>query len=306
MLYPTRVAAVEWHPYTSYPLGLLESYQRWFSYPAPYYYWNGVDSVWAYATPWLWVDGDKDPAYLTGTWRSKTITEMNKPSPLTCTMWGNYTLTEGTGTIYAKFRNDSTATISGRIRFVLTEDSIYYAAPTGDLWHNHVARDYIPDTSGTAFTLAPGDSITTSRSFTVQAGWNQNRCKLIAWAQSTTLLADSTRDVWQSGIKNVADLIVDVDEAKLATLRPPVVLAPNPCVNEVKLSFSLYQGLSYTLNIYDITGRRISTFRGIAAGDKETVTWNLRNDTGARVTSGVYFYRFDSARLKNSGKIVVK
>ncbi|HEX7320900.1 MAG TPA: T9SS type A sorting domain-containing protein, partial [bacterium] len=65
-------------------------------------------------------------------------------------------------------------------------------------------------------------------------------------------------------------------------------------------------GLSYTLNIYDNMGRRISTFNGIATGNQETVTWDLRNDTGARVTSGVYFYRFDSARLKTSGKIVVK
>jgi hypothetical protein len=221
-------------------------------------------------------------------------------------MWGNYTLAEGTGTIYAKFRNDSTATVSGKIRFVITEDSCYYAAGNGDLWHNHVARDYLPDTGGTSFTLAPGDSITTSRSFTIQAGWNQNRCKLIAWAQSNTMLADSTKDVWQSGIKNVMDLIVDVDETKLTDLRPPVLLAPNPCVNEAKLSFSLYQGLPYSLDIFDIMGRKINTLNGIATGSQDMITWDLRTDTGARVTSGVYFYRFDSARLKTSGKIVVK
>jgi hypothetical protein len=231
---------------------------------------------------------------------------MNRPSSFTVTTWGAYSARTGSGTIYAQYKNDSTASVTGKIRFVVTEDSCYYSSPNGDLWHNHVARDFVPDTGGTMVTLAAGDSVTVSRSFTINAGWNENKCKIVTWIQSNTRLADSTIDVWQSGVTKVSDLMTDVDETNMATLRPPVLLAPNPCVNEAKLSFSLYRGLSYTLDIYDIMGRRISTLKGIATGDQETVTWNLRNDTGARVTSGIYFYHFDSPRLKTSGKIVVK
>jgi hypothetical protein len=287
--------------YTSYPLGTTEANQRWHFYPPPYY-----SSGWYYATPWLWIDGDKDGGYNYPNWQSQIVTEMGKTSKFTLTTWGTYSVFRGSGTIYAKYRNDSTASVTGKIRFVVTEDSCYYSAPNGNTWHNHVARDFLPDTGGTTVTLAAGDSITVSRTFTIDAAWNQNKCKIVTWIQSNTRLADSTIDVWQSGVKNVMDMLVDVDETKLTTLRPSVLLAPNPCVSEAKLSFSLYRGLSYTLDIYDIMGRRISTLKGIATGDQETVTWNLRNDTGARVTSGVYFYRFDSSRLKNSGKIVVK
>jgi hypothetical protein len=231
---------------------------------------------------------------------------MGNTSKFTLTTWGIYSTFRGSGTIYAKYRNDSTASVTGRIRFVLTEDSLYYAAPNGDTWHNHVARDFLPDTGGTQVTLAAGDSVTVSRSFTIDAAWNQNKCKIITWIQSNTRLADSTVDVWQSGVKNVMDMLVDVEETRLTELRPPVVLAPNPCVREAKLSFALYQGLPYALDIFDITGRRVGTLSGIAAGNQETVTWDLRNDAGARVAPGVYFYRFDSARLKTSGKIVVE
>jgi hypothetical protein len=258
-----------------------------------------------YATPWLWYNGDQHGSYDYGNWQTRIVNEMNKPSPFSLTTWGTYSNFRGSGTIYAKFRNDSTATLSGKIRFILTEDSLYYSAPNGDLWHNHVARDYLPDTGGTQVTLAVGDSVTVSRNFTTQASWNVNKCEIITFIQSNVYLADSTRDVWQGGIQKVSSL-VNVDEGKLTELRPPVVLAPNPCVREAKLSFALYQGLPYALDIFDITGRRVGTLSGIAAGNQETVTWDLRNDAGARVAPGVYFYRFDSARLKTSGKIVVE
>ncbi|HEX7321162.1 MAG TPA: Omp28-related outer membrane protein, partial [bacterium] len=246
---------MELHINSGYPLYSAEAYQRYHFYRPPY---SG-----GYATPWLWYDGDQHGSYTYSQWQTKIVAEMNKASPFTLTTWGTYTAFRGSGTIYAKFRNDSSATVTGKIRFCLTEDSVYYSAPNGDTWHNHVVRDYLPDTGGTSFTLASGDSITVSRAFTVSASWNENKCEIITWAQSNGYLADSTRDIWQGGIQKVTSL-VNVDEGNLTELRPPVLLAPNPCVNEAKLSFSLYQGLSYTLNIYDNMGRRISTFNGIA------------------------------------------
>jgi hypothetical protein len=230
---------------------------------------------------------------------------MSKASPFTCRTWGNYALTDGSGTIYARFRNDSTASVTGRIRFVITEDSLYYLGPNGDAWHNHVARDFVPDTSGTAFTLAPGDSVTTSRSFTIQAGWNQNRCKIIAWVQSATMLPDSTRDVWQSGIQNVMDLYVNVDEQDQISIRPSILATPNPCVGNTELRFTLYRDAAYAIGIYDALGRKVRSFQGIARGISESVIWNGDRDDGTKVNPGVYFYRIESRRLKTGGKIIL-
>ncbi len=231
---------------------------------------------------------------------------MSKPAPFTCRTWGNYSLTEGSGTIYARFRNDSTATVSGRIRFVITEDSLYYVGPNADSWHNHVARDFLPDTSGTAFTLSPGDSITASRSFTIQSGWNQDRCKIIVWAQSASLLPDSTRDVWQAGIQNVMDMYINIGERDQVSLQPAIMAIPNPCVGRSEIRFTLYRNAEYAIGIYDLMGRAVRTFHGTASGAEESVIWNADRDDRTKVKPGVYFYRIESKRFKSGGKIVLQ
>ncbi|MGB9720377.1 MAG: Omp28-related outer membrane protein [bacterium] len=293
---------IENHINSSYPLYSAESYQRWRFYPPPYYY----GGTWYYATPWLWYDGDPHGSYTYSTWESKIVTEMNRPAPFTCTMWGTYSLQRGSGTVYAKFRNDSTASVTGRIRFVLTEDSLYYAAPNGDNWHNHVARDYLPDTSGTPVTLAPGESITVSRNFTVQSGWNANRCEIVTWIQSTVLLSDSTRDVWQGGLIKVSQLTAVEEDISQNPILHNITPIPNPCVDRTKFTFRLEKGNFYEINIFDVTGRKIRMIKGYATGDKERIEWDLKDDAGKKVVSGVYFYRFISPDIEKSGKIVTK
>ncbi len=230
---------------------------------------------------------------------------MSKASPFTCTTWGTYALSDGSGTIYARFRNDSTASVTGRIRFVITEDSLYYVGPNTDPWHNHVARDFLPDTSGTAFTVAAGDSVTTSRAFTIQTGWNQNKCKIVVWVQAVNLLADSTRDVWQAGIRNVMDLVVGADEQDQISVQPAIMATPNPCVGRTELRFTLYRNTAYAIGIYDALGRKVTSFRGVARGESESVIWNGTKDDGSKVNPGIYFYQIDSKRLKTGGKIVL-
>ncbi len=290
------------HISSSYPLYCAEALQRMYSYPPPYYY----GGSWYYATPWLWYDGDPHGSYDYSQWQSKIVTEMNRPAPFTCTMWGIYTPLRGTGTVYAKFRNDSTATLTGRIRFVLTEDSLYYSAPNGDLWHNHVARDYLPDTSGTPVTLAPNDSITVSRNFTVQSGWNANKCEIVAWIQSTALLSDSTRDIWQGGLIKVSQLTYVAEENTENSLTERIGPSPNPCVNKTTFNFRLNSSTLYQINIFDVAGRKIRTIKGLATGNEQKVEWDLKDAQGKRMGSGVYFYQFESKETNASGKIVIR
>lgn len=288
------------HINSSYPLYCAEAYYRWYSYPPPYYY-NGV---WYYATPWLWYDGDPHGSYDYPNWESKIVAEMNRPAPFTCTIWGTYT--PPNGVVYAKFRNDSTASLTGRIRFVLTEDSLYYSAPNGDLWHNHVARDYLPDTSGTPVTLGPGDSITVSRNFTIQSGWNANKCEIVTWIQNTVLLPDSTRDIWQGGIIKVSELTYVEEDGSKNELTEPIKPVPNPCVSRTRFTFRLNSGALYQINIFDVTGRKIRTIKGLATGNEQIVEWDLKDGGGRTMGSGVYLYRFESKETSSSGKIVIR
>ncbi|HEX7320840.1 MAG TPA: FlgD immunoglobulin-like domain containing protein [bacterium] len=127
---------------------------------------------------------------------------MNQPSDLVPTMWGTYSPSTRTGTVYAKFKNTGSSSISGNFYFVVVEDSLYYAGPNGDVWHNHVARDYLPTEVGQAVTIAAGDSVIQSQSFSIGASWNENKIDIYAWVQQTA----GQKENYQACIRHLGDL----------------------------------------------------------------------------------------------------
>jgi hypothetical protein len=265
-----------------------------YSYPPPY---NG-----GYATPWLWYDGDETGSYSYGVWQSKIVNRMNQPAPVTATMWGSYTPGDGSGTVHVQFRNDSTATINGRV--VITEDSLSYSAPNGDLWHNHVARDYLPNQSGQTVSIPVNDSITVTQGFTIQSTWDDDRCVIIAWVQDDNYVSQR-KEIWQGVMKPVTELI-GVKEQQPDVVAIPVVPMPNPCVNATVFSFVLPLLQSYRIDIYDISGRMIRSIAGMASGNEDCVQWNLKDQYGRRVSSGVYLYRFSAGSDQSTGTIIVQ
>jgi hypothetical protein len=280
---------------------LQEARNRWYSYPAPYWYNGG----WYYATPWLWIDGDKDGSYQYSQWQTMITNRMNVPSPVTITMWGDWWPTQGTGTIYAQFRNDTTETLNGNVLFVMTEDSIHISAPNGDQWHNHVARDYLPTQVGEIVSIPAGDSITLSRTFALQPTWNQDMIEFVTWLQDLSMQPDSTIEIWQGGILDIDELGIE-EYGHNEIVQTRIVPNPNPAVTGTRFSFTLPDGDIYQITFYDISGRKIRTLTGIASGNEENIEWNLRNEQGARVSAGVYLYRFESSDIGNTGKVVVR
>lgn len=298
---PTRVALVEMHISTSYPLGLAEAASRWHWYPAPYWY----GTYWTYATPWLWIDGDKHGSYMYSQWQTKITNRMNIPSPVTITIWGDWWPAQGTGTVYAQFRNDSTERLAGNVLFVVTEDSIQWSAPNGDQWHNHVARDYLPTHNGEYVSLPAGDSITLSRTFVLDTLWNPDMIQFVTWIQDEAIQPDTVIEIWQGGILDIEELgIKEYENNQIATAN--VLPIPNPAVNGTRLSFTLPTGEDYRVTFYDISGRKIRAFNGNASGNEESIEWNLRDQQGTRVSAGVYLYRFESLEQNATGKIVVR
>jgi hypothetical protein len=278
-----------------------EALQRMYYYPAPVY----SGGSWGYYTPYLWFDGQKGGTGYTG-WQAYITDRLNQPAPVTITMWGDWTRTQSTGTIYAQFRNDSTATINGTVYFVVTEDSIYRVVPNGDQWHNHVARDYLPTHSGESVSIPPGDSITLSREFTLDASWDASMIEFVTWIQDPVMQpADSTKEVWQGATLDVDELGIEEFESHEVS-RSQISPIPNPCVDGTRFSFAIPAGDRYSIAFYDVSGRKVKTLSGIASGDEETIEWNLKNDRGIRVTAGVYLYQFQSTHISTSGKVVVR
>lgn len=285
----------------AYGMYCAEALQRMYYYPAPV--WSG--SSWGYYTPYLWFDGDKGGTNF-ALWQTLIQSRMASDAPITITMWGDWIPAQGTGTIYAQFRNDTTETISGLAHFVVTEDSIYQPTPNGDQWHNHVARDYLPNHIGESVSLPAGDSITLSRSFTLGTAWNPDMIEFVAWMQNPTMNpSDSTKEIWQGAILDITGLHIDeYGNSTIAGMN--ITPTPNPCVNNTRFSFTLPVGERYQISFYDITGRTIRTLSGIASGGEQTVEWNLRNDNNVRVSAGVYLYRFESGNFYATDKVIVR
>ncbi len=274
------------HLRSGYPLYSPEAYARMQYYPSSQWF-----------TPNLILDGTPRGSSYSG-WQSAIVSRMNQPAPMRISMWGTYS--SGSGMIYARYYNDSIASVTAYVYFVIIEDSIYYAAPNGDQWHNAVARDYVPNQIGQQVTIPAGDSTTVSQNFTIQSGWNVNRCKIVTWIQN-----NSTREVYQAGFIKVTELTA-VEESHNENVVSKVSSVPNPCVNGTKIQFSINKGISWRILIFDVLGREIKKVEGIGAGTIQTVEWNLLDKNNNRVKSGVYFYRLISPELNSNGKIVVR
>ncbi len=190
--------------------------------------------------------------------------------------------------------------------FVATEDSIYRATSNGDLWHNHVARDYLPTQNGEAVAIPAGDSVMISRTFTLQPAWNPDMMEFVAWLQDVNMSPyDSTIEIWQGAILDIDELGIKEyghNQALVQDIRP----IPNPCVNHTTLSFSLSGGTEYNIAFFDVSGRKVRNFSGISSGNEESIEWDLLNEQRTRVSAGVYLYRFESSEITTAGKVVVR
>jgi hypothetical protein len=259
-----------------------------------------------YIPPWLWYDGDPDGSWSYWDWESKIVDRMNQPSPVTIQMWGSYYPADDTGTVYARFRNDSTATIDGRVLFVITEDSLYYQTPYIE-WHNNVPRDYLPDENGAIVSIPPGDSVTVSQPFTIDIDWNADFCRILTWIQNDSMQVDSTKEIWQGGLVKVTDLISGIEDEFVEELpRSGITVTPNPCVEATEFSFHLPAESAYRIGIFDIMGRRIRTLNGVTSGGRHSIRWNRRDDAGTLVRAGVYLYHFTSDIITVTGKVIVR
>jgi hypothetical protein len=272
-----------------------EAFQRWHSYPPPYY----SAGAWTYTHPWLWYDGNPHGGRSYTTWPTKITTRMNQPSPVTIRVWGNYNSTTRSGTICAQFRNDSIAIINANVLFVITEDSIYRPTPNTDLWHNHVARDFIPGPVGVPISISVGDSVTYSQTFAINDSWNVNHCEIVAIIQDTVLSHDSIKQILQGATKKVMTLSLEEEQSEMSNFTSAVDVAPNPCVNKTYIAFTLPVNEKYTITIFNQAGCVVKTENGIASGHKETIRCKLCN-------TGIYFYQFRSDNLNTTGKIVVR
>ena len=71
--------------------------------------------------------------------------------------------------------------------------------------------------------------------------------------------------------------------------RPLFNLYPNPFQNRLRISYQIPQKDSTIINIYDVLGSLIKSFRNLS-GDSYLI-WNGQDDNGNQLPAGIYFVR---------------
>jgi hypothetical protein len=81
---------------------------------------------------------------------------------------------------------------------------------------------------------------------------------------------------------------------------------PNPFNPATSIAFYLASASPANLSIFDVRGARVRTLveRELEAG-RHVETWDGRNDAGARVDSGVYYYRLRAGKDLITRKLVI-
>ena len=81
---------------------------------------------------------------------------------------------------------------------------------------------------------------------------------------------------------------------------------PNPFNPRTRLRFVLSSPGDARLTVFNVAGRRVREFalRGLAAAE-HFVTWDGRDDAGARVASGSYLVRFEANGITDTGSVLL-
>jgi len=109
----------------------------------------------------------------------------------------------------------------------------------------------------------------------------------------------ASQDTVQVNVSGYADQGVGINEQEILPREFAVSPNyPNPFNPSTTISYQLPQASEVTLEVYNMLGQKVRTLVSdrIAAGSHLAV-WDGRNDNGAEVGSGIYFYRFHASAV---------
>ncbi|MEZ5360116.1 MAG: cohesin domain-containing protein [Candidatus Zixiibacteriota bacterium] len=80
---------------------------------------------------------------------------------------------------------------------------------------------------------------------------------------------------------------------------------PNPFNPTTTIKATMAVAGQYELAIYNVMGQRIRTYQGYSEAGQIQFTWDGNDDNGARVSSGIYLYKFQADTFSDTKKMVL-
>jgi hypothetical protein len=256
-------------------------------------------------SPHLWLDGNHDFGYDTGTWSNGIINEADADAEIAMALSGTYNRDSLAGYLHVNIIVESNPALNNlKLRVAIDQSGIRWAAPNGVLYHHQTFRDMFPSTGGLAVTLREGDTLNYTVRFTTPIAINADSCELVAFVQS-----DQNKHIVQGAKIKVRDLVRTGIEDGVETPKSISLSQnyPNPFNAQTRIDFST-EGGNTALEIFDITGARVASLMqdNLRAG-AYSVIWDGRNQSGNTVSSGTYFYSLkDDSGVKTMRMTLLK
>lgn len=133
------------------------------------------------------------------------------------------------------------------------------------------------------------------------------------WKDLYLTIADGNKyDTYDASVYNVSVLVPKkVTSVNDKTKQTPVSFSlaqnyPNPFNPSTLISYSLNTSGRVKLEIFDVLGRHIKTLvNSDQNSGSYTVSWNGKNDKGAIMANGVYFYRLNNGQAAITKKMII-
>jgi hypothetical protein len=254
----------------------------------------------SYYVPYAWIDGIIRGGYSYNSWWNYILGQSGEDSPLEIVIGGTFDSLTRTGNL--DIRLAATDIIEGtslKLRIALTETNIHWTAPNGVTVHNETFRDMIPSATGTAVTIAQGETLYFHQAFTFPSTVNFHNGAIVVFVQ-----ADGNKEILNSAVRSLVEFpgsAIDDDPAVPSKFNLSQNY-PNPFNAKTLIDYSIGKSSDVKLNVYDLAGRFVNTlYDGTQQAGHYQILWDGRDSNGNQIASGVYFYR-----LEAEGKNVTK
>lgn len=119
---------------------------------------------------------------------------------------------------------------------------------------------------------------------------------------------DALNPVYQEPVKLTVDVegIYEDPDKNLSHKIMSYTISPNPARSNMTIQFNLLEKSMVSLKIYNVSGQLINTLLQEAMDKGEyKLTWNVKDKTGKKICSGVYFLQIDISGKKLSRKVLI-
>jgi Outer membrane protein Omp28/Secretion system C-terminal sorting domain len=262
-----------------------------------------------------------------GAWDARMAERINMITPVAVSI-ETYSYNAGTREITVTVAANFVGPISGDLRFncYVLEDSVtgtgtgynqvnyyntvsghpYYGAgnPISGFVHRHVVRAMLGTAWGTASVIpgsvSDGDSYTNTYTYTLPAGYNENRISLVGIVQKYNA------DPNMREILNAEDVHMSLGTGINPSMGQINTIYPNPFSDVTNIEFNLENSGDVAVEIFDVFGKKVVTLSaGYMNAGMHNVRWNAADAQGTPVAGGVYMVVIKGQGNSVVGKVVV-